>query len=212
MSKHDTFVRLKAGHPFHHIDHLFPDGYPMRDPWGMGRSKDGKTILWIIDMDRLEQHQKGAIVINLAEKHGVHPQEIIDDSPEGFAIASEWVESMTGGVENYRRSIELADFLEANPKPNKEAYEAFYQQQYRDWIDGDRIPEPYPENYEEIDKRFKSPEFEKAFKMHQIEKYMSEQNYSVFDILTGKAMTETLNHIDPDSHHSLISIDEFLED
>ncbi|MEM7756543.1 MAG: hypothetical protein AAF298_00225 [Cyanobacteria bacterium P01_A01_bin.40] len=212
MSKHDTWVQLKTGNPFEHIEHLFPKGFPMRDPWGMGRSEDGKTILWFMDMDRLSEPQKGVIAINIAEKFGVSPQEVIDESPEGFLINGEWIESMAGGTENYRRSIELANFLEAHSEPNRKAYEAFYQQQYRDWIHGDRVPEPMPENYEDVDPRMQSPALEKAYKQIEIDRLLAQGNYSVFDVLSGKAMIEVLNQIDPDNEYSLSTLDDCLED
>ncbi|WP_298908709.1 hypothetical protein [uncultured Nostoc sp.] len=37
-------------------------------------------------------------------------------------------------------------------------------------------------------------------------------NYSVMDALSGQAMTEVLNQIDPENSYSLVGDDEFDED
>ena len=186
MTAHDTWVQLKEGHPFEDIEHLFPDGFPMRDPFPMGVTRSDTIVnLWFMDMNRLDNQQKHEIASLMAKKFGVDPQKIIDESPEGFAINHEWIESMEGGVENYRRTLELADFNETE-EPDSEAYKQFIDQQYRDWIDGDRVPEPMPENYEDIDPRMRSPELEQAYKRMEVQKLLNEGNYSTFDILSGK--------------------------
>ena len=213
MSKHDTWVKLKAGHPMTSIEQLFPEGFPMRDPWAMGRSPDGKTALWFIDDDRLTPDQSGEIAKLYAERFGVTIEKVLADSiSNGFAIDADWVESMTGGAENYRRTLELADFLEANPEPDPEAYKQFQQQQYRDWIEGDRVPEPMPEKYEDVDPRMKSPELEQAYKEIEFNRLLEQGNYSVLDILTGKAMVEVLNQIDSEHEYSLAKEDDILID
>lgn len=49
MTAHDTWVQLKEGHPFEDIDHLFPYGFPMRDPFPMARSRFNPTAsFWFI--------------------------------------------------------------------------------------------------------------------------------------------------------------------
>lgn len=192
MSQHDTWVRLKPQHPFTSIEYLFPQGLPMRDPFPMGRSADGKVALWFIDDDRLEADQSQAIAKLYAQKFGVTTQEVIADAiPDGFAIDANWVKGMYGGAECYRRSLEAADFFAAHPRPDAQAYEQFIKQQYRDWIEGDRTPEPMPERYEDIDPRFKNPGLEEIYRQIEVNKAL--QGYSVMDVLTGKATLDVLN-------------------
>ena len=48
--------------------------------------------------------------------------------------------------------------------------------------------------------------------MHQAEQVIGAGNYSVLDALTGRAMVDALNIIDPESTYSLVSDDEDFED
>lgn len=214
MSKHDTFVKLKLGNPFKSVLHLFEDEWiPVRDPWGMCQGKrNGKTVsLFCIDKDRITKEQEDAIVQIYARNFRVSPSEILKEAEkDGITFSFEWVEAMTGETECYRRTLELADFLEAHPEPDEKTYSEFLKQQYRDWINGNRIPEPMPENYEDIDPRYKSPELEQAYKQRKINELLKKGNYSVFDVMSGTAAIEVLNQIDPDNEYSLISLDEYL--
>lgn len=205
MSKHDTWVQLRPGHPFEPIMRLFPKGFPMRDPFPMGLSKDNSAALWFMDSDRLDSNQIHHIAETIAAKHGVSSDEVLNEalSNEGFAVNNIWIANVTGGVENYRRNIESADFLESHLNATKKDFEEFYQQQYRDWIHGDKIPEPLPDNYEDINPRFKSPEMEAAFKQWQINKLLQQGGYSVWDVMNGTAMAEVMNKLDSEAEWSL---------
>ncbi|MDJ0681779.1 MAG: hypothetical protein QNJ18_18210 [Xenococcaceae cyanobacterium MO_167.B52] len=215
MTRHDTLVRLKPGNPFETVLHLFDGGWiPVRDPWGMCTGKrDGKTIsLFCVDKDRVTQEQEVILAACIAGRLEVSTEEVLQEAEkDGITFDSDWVEAMTGEAECYRRTLELADFLEAHPTPDEFAYREFIEQQYCDWIHGDRIPEPMPENYEDVDPRYKSPELEQAYKQREIDRFLQQGGYSVFDVLTGKAMIDALNYLDPDSEYSLVGPDEFLE-
>ena len=60
MSKHDTWVYLVEGNPFEPIQHLFPEGFPMRDPFPLGFSeRDNKHFaLFVMDSCRLDDEQR----------------------------------------------------------------------------------------------------------------------------------------------------------
>lgn len=195
MSKHDTWVELIEGHPFEAIKDLFPEGFPMRDPFPLGFSKRDKKhfSLWHMDMNRLDDDRIMAIAELMAQKFKVTKEVILDDAKNnGFLIDHKWVKSMWGEAENYRRTIELADFFEAHPDPGTEDIASFICQQTADWVDGDRIPDPLPENYFDIDERLKTQELEDAYKKRDIAKFLEAGNYSHFDILTGKPVQDYL--------------------
>lgn len=99
------------------------------------------------------------------------------------------------------------DFLELAPQPPSEsAFQEFYDNQRLRWIDGEEVPEPFPEDFDSVDPRLKTPELEVAMKRNQINKMLA--GYSVFDVLTGQAMTDVLNAIDPDNEYNLVGLDD----
>lgn len=171
MTRHDTLVKLKPGNPFESVLHLFEDRLiPTRDPWGMltGRTKDGKSIsLFCIDKDRVTNEQRDAIASILAEAYDVPVASILQEADkDGLAFSYQWIEAIYGGAECYRRTIELIDFLELEDRTGV-AMSKFIAQQYRDWIDGDKIPELMPDDYGDIDPRLKSPELEQVYRFNQ---------------------------------------------
>lgn len=216
MTKHDTWVKLKPGNPYEPILELFPDGQiPMRDPFPLERvtgTNNKQIALWIVDLERLSSVQVQAIAQLIAAARSADATEVAAEALDrgGFAMNSDWVESMLCWEEGFARSKELADFFETAPQPpSRRAWEAFVTSQFERWIDGDEEPPPI-RSIEDIDPRLRTPELEQAFKRHQIEKELS--NYSVFDVLTGRAMVDILNKTDPDNTYSLVGWDEDFED
>lgn len=219
MTKHDTWVKLKPGNPYEPILDLFSKGMiPMRNPFPMerplGPNKE-QIALWIVDIERLSSIQIQAIARLIASARNADVAEIAAqaEAGNGFAMNEAWVESTQCGAEGFARSKELADFLETAPPPGtpegRKAWDNFADDQYERWIYGDEEP-PAINSIEDIDPRLRTPELEQAFQHLQFEKKLS--NYSVFDILTGRAMVDTLNQIDPDNIYSLVGYDEEFEE
>ena len=188
----------------------------MRDPFGMERVRDrnGEIVsLWIVDMERLNEQQIDALAFAIASGFGVDPEAVRADAIAngGFAINGNWIASMECGAEGMQRTKELADFLETAPQPpSGEALDEFYASQRRRWIDGDEVPPPLPKRIEEFDSRLVTPELEAALKAQQASEAMS--GYSILDVLTGRAMVDILNELDPDSEYSLDGWDDEEED
>lgn len=182
MAKHDTWVELIDGHPFEAIQGLFPEGFPMRDPFPMGFSERDKEhfSLWYMDMDRLDDDQIMAIAELMAKKFKVTKGIILDDEnfkSNGFLVDHKWIKSMCGEAENYQRTIELADFFEAHPDPSTEDIASFICQQDEDWIKGDRVPDPLPERYEDVDERLKHEDLEAVYQTIDFQKFLETKNY-----------------------------------
>ncbi|OYD99865.1 hypothetical protein [Nostoc sp. 'Peltigera membranacea cyanobiont' 232] len=216
MTKHDTWVKLKPGNPYESILKLFPGGrIPVRDPFPMERVKttDGEQLaLWIIDLERLSSIQSSAIAKLIAHSSGADAIEVAV-GVGGFAMKHEWVDSMECGDEGIQRQKELADFFETAPQPpSARAYTEFYNSQRDRWIEGDEVPPPI-NSIEDVDPRLRTPELEQHFKMREVETAIVNGNYSVLDVLTGRAMVDSLNIIDPENSYSLVGYDdEFDED
>jgi hypothetical protein len=217
MTKHDTWVKLKPGTPYESILDLFPDGLPMRDPFPLEMSIDanGKNVpLWIIDLDRLSTVQAGALAQLIANRRGATTEEVAQEaeSKDGFAMSDGWIESMTCDAEGFQRQKELADFFETAPQPpSARAWREFYNSQHDRWIEGDEVPPPI-NSIDDVDPRLRTPELEQAFKMRKIESAIASGGYSVLDVLTGRAMTDALNIIDPENSYSLVGYDDEFED
>nr|MDJ0800145.1 hypothetical protein [Calothrix sp. MO_167.B12] len=112
--------------------------------------------------------------------------------------------------ECFARNKELVDWLESTPQPpSPQAWLQFREDQYRRWIDGNQTPPPI-ESIEDVDPRLRTPGLEQAMNKQKIEKMLA--GYSPFDVLTGRAMVDVLNKIDPDNSCSLANSDDFLED
>ena len=125
------------------------------------------------------------------------------------------IESMVCDAEGFQRSKELADFFETAPQSrSKEAQNAwanFYNSQHERWIEGDEVPPPV-NSIEDVDPRLRTPELEQAFKMRKVESAIAAGNYSVLDVLTGRAFTDALNIVDPENTYSLVGYDDFDDD
>ncbi|MEH2137139.1 hypothetical protein [Nostoc sp.] len=218
MTKHDTWVKLKPGNPYESILKLFTGGrIPVRDPFPMERVKttDGEQLaLWIIDLERLSSIQSIAIAQLIADSSGADPTEVASGAVGvgGFAMKHQWVDSMECGDEGIQRQKELADFFETAPQPpSTRAYTEFYNSQRDRWIEGDEVPPPI-NSIEDVDPRLRTPELEQALKMRKIEFAIASRSYSVFEVLSGRAMTDVLNQVDPENSYSLVGYDEFDED
>lgn len=189
----------------------------MRDPFPLERvaAPGGNQVpLWIIDLERLNPTQQAAIAQLIASHHNADLDEVMAEATtvKRFSMADGWVGAMECGAEGFQRSKELADFFETAPQPpSNRAYQEFYNSQHERWIEGDEVPPPV-NSIEDVDPRLRTPELEQVFKMREIETAIGQGNYSVFDVLIGRAFTEVLNIIDPDSEYSLVGDDEFDED
>jgi hypothetical protein len=199
MTKHDTWVTLKPRSPYEPILDLFPDGIPMRDPFPMELSQDGKASLWIIDLERLSNIQTLALAQLIGSHHGVGSDEVVEEAIHkgGFAMGYGWVKSIYCGPEGFQRQKELADFLETHQPPSRQAWAEFSNSQVSRWIVGSEEPPPI-NNIDDVDPRLRTRELEQALKMRVIERGLAAGNYSVLDVLTGKAVVEVLNLIDPE--------------
>ncbi|MEH2151040.1 hypothetical protein [Nostoc sp.] len=219
MTKHDTWVKLKPGNPYESILGLFPGGrIPMRDPFPLERVTlaDGEQVaLWMVDLERLSSVQSIAIAQVIAHSFGADATEVAAEAVGfgGFAMKHEWVGFMWCGDEGIQRQKELADFFETAPQPpSAKAYREFYNNQRDRWIEGDEVPPPI-NSIEDVDPRLRTPELEQALKMREIESAIAQRGYSVFEVLSGRAMTDALNIIDPENSYSLVGYDdEFDED
>lgn len=220
MTKHDTWVKLKIGTPYEPILDLFPNQMiPMRDPFPLERAiHEGKVIpIWIIDLKRLNDIQANALAQLIALLNSATAVQVAQESytKGGFAMGEGWIESMVCDAEGFQRSKELADFFETAPQsPSKAAQNAwanFYTSQHERWIEGDEVPPPI-NSIEDVDPRLRTPELEQAFKMRKIEFVIGQGNYSVFDVLSGRAMTDALNIIDPENSYSLVGYDDDFDD
>lgn len=218
MTKHDTWVKLKPGNPYEPILDLFPFGMiPMRDPFPLERVTvaDGEqVVLWIIDLERLKSSQAVAISQLIASACNGNSVEVAEEAMAkgGFAMKHEWINSMLCGPEGFQRQKELADFFETAPQPpSARAYREFYNSQHERWIEGDEVPPPI-NSIEDVDPRLRTPELEQHFKMSKVESAIAQGNYSVMDVLTGRAMTDALNIIDPENSYSLVGYDDEFED
>ncbi|MEH1911268.1 hypothetical protein [Nostoc sp.] len=216
MTKHDTWVKLKPGNPYEPILDLFPDGMiPMRDPFPLERTSSfGGASLWIIDLERLKSSQATALTQLIAQHRNASPVEVATEAMNkgGFAMSYEWVESMQCGDEGFQRSKELADFLETAPQPpSAEAWQEFVRSQHERWIEGNEQPEPI-NSISDVDPRLRTPELEQAIKMRKIKTAIGQGNYSVLDVLTGRAFTDALNIIDPENSYSLVGYDDDFDD
>ncbi|MEH1959845.1 MAG: hypothetical protein V7L05_08155 [Nostoc sp.] len=218
MSKHDTWVKLKPGNPFEPILDLFPDRMiPMRDPFPleMAVNADGENVpLWIIDIDRLSIPQTRALAQLIASYCGAGVDEVAQEAATkgGFSMADGWIESMECDAEGFQRSKEVADFFESAPQPpSKKAWRNFYNSQHERWIAGNEQPPPI-NSIEDVDPRLRTPELERALTRRKIEFAIGQGNYSVLDVLTGRAFTDALNIIDPENSYSLVGYDDEFDD
>ncbi|MBD2415068.1 hypothetical protein FACHB389_15020 [Nostoc calcicola FACHB-389] len=216
MTKHDTWVKLKPDSPYQPILYLFPDGMiPMRDPFPMELSADRKASIWIVDLERLKSSQATAITQLIASNLGVEPIEVATEAMKkgGFSMNYQWIESMQCGDEGFQRQRELAEFFETAPQPpSADSWAEFINSQFQRWIEGNEQPPPI-NSIEDVHPCLRTAELEQALKMRKIHSAINAGNYSVFDVLSGRAFVDALNTIDPETQYSLVGDDdEFDED
>ena len=215
MTKHDTWVTLKPNNPLSEIIHLFPDEQiPMRDPFPMELvvSDSGQAALFVIDLDRLSSIQATEITKIYTRTLNASVDEIFGEAlvSRGFAINSLYVDKLFCGAEAYQRTKEVADFYERCSSPTPEQIEEFMKDQRERWIDGNEKPPPMPKEYQDFDPRIQSPELEDALNQRDFEEHLS--NYSMLDVLMGKATIDFLNKQNPNYQHELVGLEEMLED
>lgn len=220
MTDHDSWVTLAPGNPYESIMHLFHGVIPVRDPFPMiqQRLDNGDVAsLWVIDLERLDDGQFDAIADVVSENLNVDPQLIKDEAIVigGYRLDTKWVVGLEIGPEGYARTLEIREFTLNNPRKTRQAalaMQAFLQDQVERWIDGDEIPPPLPESIDEVPEELRTPGLEQAIKRNKINALLAAGNYSVLDILTGRAMTEVLNQIDPDNSYEIVPIDALFDD
>jgi hypothetical protein len=165
MTKHDSWVILREGSPFDQIKYLFPNGFPVRDPFPLevGDAGNKNVPIFAIDIDRLDSNQLAKLALLIAANNKVSIEEITRYivSTGYLGIASHWVKKLWCGDEGIARQVELADFFEKNE--DDETFIEFYDRQYRDWIDGDKIA-PKINSIDDVDPRLRTPELENHFK------------------------------------------------
>ncbi|MEH1986636.1 MULTISPECIES: hypothetical protein [unclassified Nostoc] len=192
----------------------------MRDPFPLERATNpnGEEVaLWIIDVERLSSIQFQALVQAIAIVCKADPIAVALEAElkGGLAISYEWVASMQCWVEGFARGKELADFLETAPHLETReaaiAFQEFSNSQYERWIEGDEEPPPI-NSIEDVDPRLRTPELEQAFKMREFETAIANANYSVLGVLTGRAMVDSLNMIDPENSYSLVGDDDDFDE
>ena len=84
------------------------------------------------------------------------------------------------------------------------------QDQRERWIDGNEQPPPMPKEYQDFDPRIQTPELEQFLEKQAIDQELA--NYSVMDVLTGRAMVDILNKQNPDVQYELVGLEELIED
>jgi hypothetical protein len=218
MTKHDTWVKLKPGNPYESVVDLFPERkIPMRDPFPLEQvtTPEGELVpLWIIDLERLSPIQMNAVAQLIAQRRGAALIEVQAEAASlgGFGMADGWIEAMECDAEGFQRSKELADFFETAPQPpSVRAWREFYHSQHDRWIEGNEQPPPI-NSIDDVDPRLRTPELERALKMRKVESAIAQGNYSVLDVLTGRAFTDALNIIDPENSYSLVGYDDDFDD
>ena len=195
--KHDSWVFLIDNSPFDSIKPLFPQGFPVRDPFPIKLATDPNTNesvpLWTIDTIRLEQDQLEAIVILMAQVKNVEASLVYEhvQQTQSLGLAHKWVRYLECGIEGITRQNELAKFLEKfDDNPSQSVYREFIEQQIRDWVEGNKKPSTYPRSIEEIHPSLRSSELEKAINQRNFENFLARKNYSVLDILLGNALSD----------------------
>lgn len=217
MSKHDSWVHLKTPNLYEEIKHLFPHGFPVRDPFPMayGRKENGDIVpLLHIDLDRLTSSQVSAITKQIATQNNCSAEEVLSEAiiSNGFGLDGKWIERLEGGAECLQRTKEALAFSESNPNPEtpegQRAYAEFFADQQRRWIDGDETPPPLPLNIEEVDSELRTPELKTAIEKTRVERMLAQRGYSVMDVMLGEATEDILKELDQGSDITTIQLPE----
>ncbi|MGL6344136.1 MAG: hypothetical protein ACRC80_33950 [Waterburya sp.] len=72
---------------------------------------------------------------------------------------------------------------------------SFIRQQTEDWIEGDRVPPPLPERYEDVDERLKHNDLEAAYQTIEYQRFVEAKGYSIADVITGRALQDYLKQL-----------------
>lgn len=216
MTDHDSWVQLHQNSPYEPIMDLFPGYIPVRDPFPMTTVKtpEGEVIsLWTIDLERLDDSQVDAISETIALAKNADPEDVLDEAiaSGGFSLDGRWVTNLEIGPEGYARTLELREFVLSHPVKNRQAAQAmqdFLEDQLERWVNGDEIPPPLPESIDEVPEELRTPGLAEAIEQNNIQKSLQQGNYSVLDMLSGRAMADVLNQIDPDVRYDLVGWDD----
>lgn len=220
MSNHDSWVRVTESSPYKTLLVLFPNGFPVRDPFPMysGKKQNGETVaLWAIDIERLDIDECEAIANVIALQKGADPDDVLEESIEAglFGLDNEWVVGLEIGAEGYARTLELREFMLANrpmTESTSQAMQDFMQDQIERWIDGDEVPPPLPVSIDEVPEDLRSPELEAAIKRNNLNYRVGDGTYSVFDVMTGRAMVDVLNKQDSEFTYEVVGFDSLNDD
>ena len=150
-SKHDSWVWLKDDSRLSPILPLFPQGFPVRDPFPMQIDFDDNQAfaLWVLDSKRLELSQRGAFCQYLANgfrhtlNRQVSPQEVLD---KWLCIPNEEIALLEVGKEGLVRTLELNIFMSTGQVLD---LNSFYDNQTARWIDGNESPDDVMEKIDD---------------------------------------------------------------
>ena len=146
LSKHDSWVYLVEGSPYDEIKSMFPEGFPVRDPFPMDYALVPPDLLpiplWTIDYSRLTYAQSETLAKLIGSQCGVDFREVLleAEAKGGFGLERRWAKRLECGAEGVQRTRELADFLKVNQEPTAEAWDKFFSDQFEHWIKGNEIP------------------------------------------------------------------------
>lgn len=215
MSKHDTWATVTKDSWLAEAAKFFPkEEIPLRDPFPFSLSVNGETTinLYLIDIERLELYQ----YVELRAAYNFYLRLSDEGLTEyirnnnGFPIHMNFIGQKFYGAESYQRMIEFINFIEKNPKPSKQKYIAFCNDQYNRWVVGNEKPRPLPKTFEEYDPRFQTPDLEMALVKRQIENELA--GYPYLDILKTKPSFGYLNQIYSNNGDELIDLEDLFED
>lgn len=220
MSNHDSWVSVTESSPYKTLLGLFPNGFPVRDPFPMysGKKKNGETVaLWAIDIERLNMDECEAIALAIALQKGADPDDVLEEAIEAgsFGLDDKWVVGLEIGAEGYARTLELREFMLTHPSMTESTSQAmrdFVQDQIERWIDGDEVPPPLPVSIDEVPKELQSLELEAAIKRNNLNYRVGDGTYSVFDVMTGRAMVDVLNKQDSEFTYEIVGFDSLDDD
>jgi hypothetical protein len=121
MAKHDSWVYLTYNSPFENIIQIFPDGFPVRDPFPMvlQQTSHGSVVpCWTLDLNRMSSTQVVLVASVFAAARDVEIETAIAKlHREGAHLSYRWVESLECGPEGRARTAEIREFFAAHPDP-----------------------------------------------------------------------------------------------
>jgi hypothetical protein len=145
MSKHDSWIYLIQNSPFHNIEEVFSEGFPVRDPFPMvlQQTQGGSVIpCWTFDLDRMSPTQVVLLASVFATQKKMEVEAAIAAfHANGANLSCCWVDRLECGPEGRARTAEIREFFAAHPDPSPEKLLAFYRQQKQKWVEGSAQPE-----------------------------------------------------------------------